>query len=150
MGKHKHWSLKDTQSCLLHTDMPYLLVCWKYYLSNLTPSSRPPFGFCTLGLSFCIRKWHKIALTCTSFLVLYTYLPPLYHTLPSYSTFCLFATAVNLIPLTVPYTWTSLTSTISLVLQLAHFSQWCSLIQPLEPSLWESPHLYLVGLGKGT
>lgn len=52
MGKHKHQSLKDTQSCLLCTYVPYLLVCWKcYHMSYLTPSSRPPFGFCTLGLS---------------------------------------------------------------------------------------------------
>lgn len=46
MGKHKHWSLKDTQSRLLRTDMPYLLVCWKCcHMGYLTPSSTTPLDF---------------------------------------------------------------------------------------------------------
>lgn len=90
---HNRRAWENTNIGLLkrHSPVYYALTCftfqsWKsYHMSYLTPSSRLPFGFCTLGLSFSLQK--MIALLYTPFIFFYTYPPPLYLTLHIYCTF---------------------------------------------------------------
>lgn len=90
---HNRRAWENTNIGLLkrHSPVYYALTCftfqsWKsYHMSYLTPSSRLPFGFCTLGLSFSLQK--MIALLCTPFIFFYTCPPPLYLTLHIYCTF---------------------------------------------------------------
>lgn len=118
--------------------MPYLLVCWKcYHMSYLIPSSRPPFGFCTLGLSRLLllslendRKLPYPMLLAHFSLLIFPFFTLASPFIAPFICFPHFFISFLLLCCHTPETL-FLTSTISLVLQMGLFSQWWSLIHPL-------------------